>query len=117
MAGPGNPVRNARWAGPERGTLVAEAVGDIDLQRSAAFQAGLMALLERQPRQIVLDLGGVNYMDSSGVASLVKFLGRVRRSGVGLKLAGIGRRVMSIFEITRLDTVFEIRATEEEALA
>jgi len=65
----------------------------------------------------VVDLSGVGYMDSSGVASLVKLLARVRRRQVDLKLAGMTRRVRSVFEITRLDTVFEIFASVQEALA
>jgi anti-anti-sigma factor len=56
-------------------------------------------------------------MDSSGVASLVKLLSRVRRSSAALKLCGLTDRVRGVFEITRLDSVFEIYGGEDEALA
>ncbi|KPK83598.1 MAG: hypothetical protein AMJ81_07870 [Phycisphaerae bacterium SM23_33] len=102
--------------GPGASTALVEAVGDIDMQRSADFQRGLMEVLDRRPRQIVVDLSGVAYMDSSGVASLVKLLARVRREKIGLRLAGLTSRVRSVFEITRLDSVFDIFGSAQEAL-
>ena len=62
-------------------------------------------------------LADVPYMDSSGVASLVKLLSRARKSGSELALANLNDRVRSVFEITRLDSVFRICGSEEEALA
>ena len=107
---------NCRWVGPDNRTAVFEATGDIDLHRSSEFQQALLDLAGKRPEQIVLDLTGVGYMDSSGVASLVKLLARVRRDHIALKLAGLTPRVRSVFEITRLDTVFEIYPTTQEAL-
>lgn len=106
---------NIRWVDGEKRTAIYEASGEIDLHRSAEFQQALLALAAEKPEQIVLDLAGVDYMDSSGVASLVKLLARVRRDGIGLKLAGMKPRVRSVFEITRLDTVFDIYGSTEEA--
>jgi anti-sigma B factor antagonist len=111
----GSPVRSWRW---EDKSVVVEVAGDIDLNRSVVFQQELLKLLEeKKPETIVVNLRRVPYMDSSGVASLVKLLSRVRRGGKSLRLAGLTDRVRSIFEITRLDSVFEIFPTEEEALA
>lgn len=99
------PIRDVRW---ESGQVVIAVEGDIDLRRAKAFQDHLLAVLDREPRRIVVDLSGVPYMDSSGVASLVKLLSRCRRQDVELHLVRLTARVRSIFEITRLDTVFEI---------
>jgi anti-sigma B factor antagonist len=107
------PVRQVRWVG--RAAIV-DVQGDIDLNRSADFQQSLLEVLGRRPERIVVNLSGVPYMDSSGVASLVKLLSRSRKQDVRLHLAGLTKRVRSIFEITRLDSVFEIHPTEEEAL-
>jgi len=96
---------------------VVEIIGDVDLNRSAQFQQMLLDLLDARPERIVINLAQVPYMDSSGVASLVKLMSRTRRSGTGLRLAALTERVRSLFEITRLDGVFEIFATVEEALA
>ena len=116
MAEVTNPVRNVRWLGSDENVVVVEAEGDIDLHRSAAFQQALLEPLSRHPQRMVVDLSRVSYMDSSGVASLVKLLSRVRRQNVDLKLAGLTPRVLSVFEITRLDTVFEIYPSQQEAL-
>jgi len=110
----GAPVREVRWID---GSAVVYVVGEIDLNRSVAFQHDLLKVLEKRPQRMVIDLSGVSYMDSSGVASLVKLLSRVRRRGSSLYLVGLTDRVRSVFEITRLDTVFDIRATQQEALA
>jgi len=109
-----SPVRQVRWIGR---AAVVDVEGDIDLSRSTRFQQSLLEVMDRQPERIVVNLTDVGYMDSSGVASLVKLLSRARRQGVTLRLSGLRARVRSIFEITRLDSVFEICATEEEALA
>jgi anti-sigma B factor antagonist len=116
MTGAGSPVRSVRWEGPDGRVMVVEAQGDIDLHRSAQFQHDLLEPLERSPQAVIVDLSGVPYMDSSGVASLVKLLARVRRDKIALKLAGLTPRVRSVFEITRLDSVFEIYPSVQEAL-
>lgn len=109
-----NPVREVRQ---DQQTLVVTLTGDVDLHRSPELQQELVRVVERRPRRIVLDLAGVQYMDSSGVASLVKLLSSVRRQNIELKLCGLASRVRSIFEITRLDTVFDICPTLTEAMA
>lgn len=109
-------IRNVGWIGSDGQAVVVEVVGDIDLNRSAEFQRAMLELPVKKPARIILDLSGVPYMDSSGVASLVKLLARVRRDNGALKLAALTPRVRSVFEITRLDAVFEIYPSTEEAL-
>ena len=108
------PVTGVRW---QEQIAIVDVAGDIDLNRSLDFQKSLLAVLDDRPSRIIVNLGGVPYMDSSGVASLVKLLSRARREGISLRLTGLCQRVRSIFEITRLDSVFDIYPTEEEALA
>jgi len=117
MAETGSSIREVRWLGPDDETVVAAATGDIDMRHSAAFQGELLALLARHPRRFVVDLSDVPYMDSSGVASLVKLLSRCSREKVALKLAGMAPRVRGVFEVTKLDIVFDITATVDEAIA
>jgi anti-sigma B factor antagonist len=108
-----SPIRNTEWAGKK---VVVEVNGDIDLHRSSALQQGLLSLLDEKPEKVVVDLTAVPYMDSSGVASLVKLLSRTRKLGVGLALLSPSPKVRSILEITRLDSVFAICDTKEEAM-
>ena len=111
---PQGPVQQVRWVGQ---AAVVDVAGEIDLNCSLDFQQALLRLMDAHPSRIVINLAGVSYMDSSGVASLVKLLSRVRKSGLSLRLAAMNDRVRSVFEITRLDSVFDIRPSEEEALA
>ena len=108
------PVQDVRWDGQ---TAIVDVAGDIDLNRSLDFQKSLLDVLEKGPQRIIVNLSGVPYMDSSGVAALVKLLSRTRKSGSQLCLVGLTKRVQSLFEITRLDVVFTICASEKEAMA
>ncbi len=97
--------------------VVIRPEGEIDLSRSPELRARLRDELTRAPRRLVIDLGGVPYMDSSGVATLVEALQRARSAGCKLVLADLQPKVRSIFAISRLDTVFTIAATTAEAAA
>ena len=109
-----NPVKEVKWKGKD---VIVCVEGDIDLSRSPEFQRNLLALMDKKPARIVVNLSKVPYMDSSGVASLVKVLSRARKSDMGLSLTSLTDRVKSVFEITKLDNVFHICATDEEALS
>lgn len=111
-----HPLKEVRWIDPDRRVLLAGAGGDIDVQRSGDFHKALVGLLNEKPSTILVDLSGVTYMDSSGIASLVKVLARTGREKVGLRLCCLPGRVRSIFELTRLDTIFKIFPTQQEAL-
>jgi len=111
------PNSSVRAVRDEGGAVVVELGGDIDLHRSAELQQELIELTERATDRMVLDLSEVPYMDSSGVASLVKLLAHVRRKKCELKLCSLTDRVRSMFEITRLDSVFGIFDSVDEALA
>jgi anti-sigma B factor antagonist len=82
--------------------------GEIDFSRSPDLRNELMALLDKKPRKLVLDLSAVPYMDSSGVATLVEALMVQRKTGSKLVLCGLQPKVRGIFEIARLNMVFTI---------
>ena len=90
--------------------------GDVDLHRSPALRATLARLIEENPVRLVLNLTEVGYMDSSGVATLVEALQRIQRKQGRLQMHSLTPRVRSIFEIARLETIFEIYSSEDEAL-
>ncbi len=90
--------------------------GDVDLSRSPEVRRELLSRAEGKPARLVVDLSAVGYMDSSGVASLVEGLQRVRGYGGRMLLVGLNPRVRSIFEIAKLDSVFQIVDSREEAL-
>lgn len=109
-----SPIQSVAW---EDKIAVVTVTGDIDLHRSAALQQSLLGLMDEKPTKVIVDLSRVPYMDSSGVASLVKLLSRTRKLGVALVLLSPSEKVRSIFEITRLNSVFTITDNKEEAMA
>jgi anti-sigma B factor antagonist len=114
MAEDSSPIENVRWQGK---TAIIDCNGEIDLHKSTLFQQGLLDVLDEKPKGVVVNLAKVAYMDSSGVASLVKLLSRTRSMGAKLCLLAPTPKVMSVLQITRLDSVFDIRDSEEEATA
>ncbi len=91
---------------------------DIDLSGSPLLRERLREAMDAKPKpaRMVIDLGAVMYMDSSGVATLVEAMQHARRDKIGLVLCGLGEQVQAIFEIARLDTVFEIVADRQAAM-
>ena len=91
--------------------------GDVDLGTSRDLQLALKSALEERPGRVVVDLTKVPYMDSSGVATLVEAMQIARKQSTALVLCAMQDKVRSIFEIARLDRVFTIVPSMEEALA
>ena len=96
--------------------IAVDLSGDIDLHRSPALRETLAKLIDEDPGRLVLNLLEVGYMDSSGVATLVEALQRIQRKKGRLQMHSLKPRVRSIFEIARLESIFEIYASEDEAL-
>lgn len=90
--------------------------GEIDLSRSPAFRERLRLVLQKGVSKVVVDLNQVPYMDSSGVATLVEALQIARRENITLVLCGLQDKVRSVFEIARLDSVFKIVKSCDDAL-
>jgi len=91
--------------------------GEIDLSRSPALRHHLSEAQRDQPGRLIIDLHDVPYMDSSGVATLVEAMQTARRQGSQLVLCAMQDKVRSIFEIARLDMVFTIVASTDDALS
>ena len=82
--------------------------GEIDLHVSPSVTASLNAMIEKKPRRLVVDLSDVTYIDSAGLAALIEAMQKVEAYGGKFLLAGLLETVRSIFEISRLDQVFQI---------
>jgi len=97
------------------GTTIVDVSGDIDMGSSPGLRKLLLDSLKSASR-VVVNLGEVRYIDSSGIASLVEVLMKARDSRKRLVLFGLNKTVQEVLQLTRLTTVFEIHETEEEAL-
>ena len=91
--------------------------GEVDLSTSKDLQVALKSALSDKPGRVVVHLADVPYMDSSGVATLVEAMQIARKQQTTLVLCAMQDKVRSIFEIARLDRVFTIVPSMEEALA
>jgi anti-sigma B factor antagonist len=67
-------------------------------------------------KQIVLNLGGVNYIDSGGLGTLVSLYTTARNAGGSLRLANLTQRVGDLLQVTKLLTVFEVFDSVDEAV-
>ena len=82
--------------------------GDINLQSSPALRQTLKSALSEGQEPVDIVLADVEYMDSSGVATLVEALQQCRQHGRTLRLLAPTPRVHSIFQIAKLDSIFTI---------
>jgi anti-sigma B factor antagonist len=98
---------------PKPDTLVLD--GEIDLHRSPEIKERLAPLFQRKAPRILIDLSAVTYIDSSGLAVLIEALQRAVSYGGKLGLFGLQESVRHIFEIARLDQVFQVYPDEAAA--
>ena len=91
--------------------------GEIDLHVSANLAQSLHAMIEKKPKQLIVDLAKVSYIDSSGLAALIEGMQNVQQYGGTFALVSLQEPVRTIFEIARLDQVFRIYPDVNTALA
>lgn len=103
-------------------TTSTRKVGDVTIvditgnivfgEESAKLHNVVSDLLQKGQKHILLNLGGVDYMDSMGMGSLVGASASVRKQGGELKLLNLSDKVADVMQITRLYTVFDILTDE-----
>jgi anti-sigma B factor antagonist len=98
------------------GAAIAALQGEIDLQEAPALRRALLDCLQEKTDMIV-DMGGVSYIDSSGIACLVEAFQAARKVGSFFALAAVSPGAMRVLELARLDAVFTICTKVEDALA
>ncbi|MBN1888951.1 MAG: STAS domain-containing protein [Thermoflexales bacterium] len=81
--------------------------GQLNAASAPEVKARLKRMVESGVIQLVADLSGVSFIDSSGLAALVSGLKAVREKGGALKLAGLNQQALTVFKLTLLDRVFE----------
>jgi len=92
--------------------------GDIDLSTSPELRKALLReFKDRRMPRVVVNLQAVQYVDSSGVASLVEGLKASRDVGSRFVLCGLNTKVKDVLRLSRLGTIFEVVDSEEQALA
>ena len=98
---------------------VVKVSGDITLNKGGdvILKDKINSLLQQGRKKLLLDLGGVAYVDSAGLGQLVQVKVTAGRNAAELKLLNITKRLKDLLVVTRLSTVFDTFENEAEALA
>jgi anti-sigma B factor antagonist len=96
--------------------VVIGASGDVDLYSSPELRKALVDAIDRKLSPIVVNLSDVTYIDSSGVATLVEGLQLSAKYGGKFRLVGLNDHVFEVFKLARLQRVFTIHDSVDEAL-
>ena len=96
---------------------VLDMTGKITIgEGSVALRTGVRRLLEEGKKRILLNLGGVSYIDSSGIGELVSSYTAINKEGGQLKLLNLTQKLQDLLTITKLLTVFDTYDNEGAAL-
>jgi anti-sigma B factor antagonist len=100
------------------GITIMDCSGRITLgEGSVTLRDAVRDLLAKGSKQILLNLGDVTYIDSSGIGELVSAFTTVRNQGGDLKLLNLTKKVHDLLQITKLYTVFDVKDDEASAVA
>ena len=92
--------------------------GDIDLYSSPKVRQTILECVKKaEAQKILIDMTGVAYIDSSGVASLIEGLQLSKQKNKAFIIFGLTQRARAVIELARLDKIFKIFLTEAEAIS
>jgi anti-sigma B factor antagonist len=100
-----------------KGVVIVEVDGQLIVGNRQEFKQRLLDALEAGDRKFVVDFARTGYIDSSGLGVLVSLSKKIRDEGGDLRLAGLNEDLRTLFELTKLDTLFAISDTSAQALA
>ena len=97
---------------------VLTVTGEIDMATAPRFRQRLLGVITGGSQNVVIDLSGVDFIDSTGLGVLMGAAKRVRSAGGDIRLVMVGSRLAELIELTRLDRVLDVfdsisAATEE----
>jgi len=101
----------------EKGAQILAIKGEVDLHASPALRAELQKLAQAKTPAVVADFTGVQYIDSSGLATLVEYVRDSKPFDGKIALFGLQPKVKMVFELVRLNELFTIADSKESALA
>jgi len=99
----------------EKGVII-NLQGEVDVYTAPQLKQEIIDQLGKGANQIIVNLTGVQYLDSTGLGVLIGGLKRTREKDGELTLICPNQRIYRIFEITGLSTIFQIFQSEDEAL-
>jgi len=99
------------------GIVLVRAEGQLIVGNRQELKNLITERLEAGERRFVIDFSRTGYIDSSGLGALVTISKQVREQGGEMRLAGLNDDLRTLFELTKLDTLFAISNSAEQALS
>jgi anti-sigma B factor antagonist len=100
-----------------KGVVIIGVDGQLIVGNRHDLKKKVLDAVEVGDRKFVVDFSATGYIDSSGLGALVLLAKKVREAGGDLRLAGLNDDLRTLFELTKLDTLFTIVPTVEEAVS
>jgi len=95
---------------------IVEVEGQLIVGNRQELKQKVLDELEKGTRKVLVDFARTGYIDSSGLGVLVSLAKKIREMGGDLRLANLNDDLQTLFELTKLDTLFQISETRERAL-
>lgn len=100
----------------QEGVTVVDVEGQLIVGNRQELKQKVLEELETGERRFVIDFANTGYIDSSGLGVLVSLSKKIREQGGELRLASLNEDLRTLFELTKLDTLFKIADSRSEAL-
>jgi anti-sigma B factor antagonist len=100
----------------ENGVTVVDVDGQLIVGNRQELKQKVLDELESGDRKFLIDFARTGYIDSSGLGVLVSLSKKIREQGGQLRLSSLNEDLRTLFELTKLDTLFQISETREEGL-
>mgnify|MGYP003574887511 CR=1 FL=1 len=98
------------------GVTLVEVEGQLIVGNRQELKQKVLEELEKGERKFVVDFERTGYIDSSGLGVLVSLSKKIREKGGELRLANLNEDLRTLFELTKLDTLFQIADSRDQAL-
>jgi anti-anti-sigma factor len=90
--------------------------GEININTAVQLRKDFEEIIKNNNKKVLMDFSAVSYVDSSGLATLIEMLQRLKKIGGKLRISNMDQKVKNIFEVTKLYKFFEIFETREGAI-
>ena len=99
------------------GGILLDVAGNVDIYTSPELRGDLKAAIDAKCPRIVVDMARVTFVDSSGLATLIEGLQRVKTFNGRIVLCSLPKPVLGVFQLSNLDSLFEIAPDRDAAFA
>jgi anti-sigma B factor antagonist len=99
------------------GVTLVEVDGELTVANRERFKQVVLERIAAGERRFLMDFGESSYIDSTGLGALVSLSRKIREAGGRLRLTGLNEDLRTLFELTKLDTVFDLADTRAAAMS